>query len=100
MSIVARYVSAEKTPGIYPYFSRCFGMRQLVGAESLARVSQRQTIFIRTSMLPFLKKYLETRGGTNHALIYSIWEGYKQTSPVQKLLEFCAEQEMEVFSIH
>lgn len=99
-SFVARYVSAEKTPGIYPYFSRCFGMRQLVGAESLASVPQRQTIFIRTSMLPFLKKYLETRGGTNHALIYSIWEGYKQTSPVQRLLEFCAEQEMEVFSIH
>lgn len=34
-------------------------------------------------MLPFLKKYLETQGGTNHALIYSIWEGYKQTSPLR-----------------
>lgn len=99
-SFVASGVSPEKTPRIYPYFSRCFGARQLVGAKSLARFPQAQTIFIRTSMLEFLERYLDARGAANHALIYSMWEGYKQTAPTQRLLAFCAEQGMELFSIH
>lgn len=99
-AFVANFVSKEKSPRVYPYFKPLFDARKLVRAESLAKYPSPQTIFIRTSMLPFLEKYLKNRGGKGHVLIYSVWEGYKPTVPVQKLMQFCEAYEINTVSLH
>ena len=99
-AFVANRVNEFETPRTYRYFDYYFDQNRLVGAEVLAKQSEKQTVFVRTSMLPFLKKYLNARGGDDHTLIYSMWEGYKQTEPVQKMLEFFKERGIETVSLH
>lgn len=99
-SFVASGVSEERTPCIYPYFRRYYRQRALVGAASLAKQPQKQVLFVRTSMLPFVKKYLASRDGNDHALIYSMWEGYRQTKPVQELLDFFKAKSIPIIPLH
>ena len=99
-SFVAGGVDQEKSPRIHRHFARYFEQRKLVGAASLARFKKPQTIFVRTSMLEFMGNYLDKRGGSGHVLIYSMWEGYRETGPVQQLLKFCEEMEINVVSLH
>lgn len=101
LRFVASYVDNEKTPRTYAYFHKLFEQRELLGAESLARIPGKKLIFVRISMLPFLKKYLASRPASEkNLLIYSMWQGYKETSKVQKFLSFCKDQKMEVVSLH
>ncbi|MEM1485449.1 MBL fold metallo-hydrolase [Oscillospiraceae bacterium PP1C4] len=97
---VSSGVDEERTPRIYPYFRRYYGQRALVGVETLAKLPQKQVILIRTSMLKFIEKYLEIRNSKDDLLIYSMWEGYKDTEPVKQLLNFCAAHEIETVSLH
>lgn len=101
LRFVASYVDNEKAPRTYAYFHKLFEQRELLGAESLAGIPGKKLIFVRISMLPFLKKYLSSRPvSEKNLLIYSMWQGYKETSKVQKFLSFCKAQKMEVVSLH
>ena len=97
---VANRVDSEKTPRQYYYFEKYFEQRALVGANTLAGRPEKQTIFIRSSMLPFISNYLDARGGADHVLIYSMWEGYKQTEPVKKMMQFFSDRGIETVSLH
>jgi len=99
-SFVAGGVDSEKSPRIYRHFARYFERRELVGAASLARMQQPQTVFIRTSMLSFLGRYLDERGGSGHVLIYSMWEGCHATVPVKLLLDFFEERGIRSVPLH
>ncbi len=100
LRFVAQYTSEEKTPRAYAYFQRCFERRELLSAESLANLPGKKVIFVRTSMLPFLKNYLACRHDEKNLLIYSIWQGYRETRPVKDLLTFCNVREIEVADLH
>lgn len=99
-SFVARRVKAEQAPRIHRHFERYFKQQKLVGAASLARFKAPQTVFVRTSMQKFLKKYLAARGGSGHVLIYSMWDGYRETKPVRDFMQFCSERGIKVVSLH
>lgn len=101
LRFVANFVSEQGTPRTYDYFAKLHEARELLGAESLSKTSGKKVVFVRTSMLMFLKKYLNNRPPEEHnLLIYSMWEGYKKTKPVQKMLVFCEEQGIDVVDLH
>ena len=101
LRFVASYVNTEKTPRAYAYFHKHFERRELLGAESLAGIPGKKMIFVRTSMLPFLIKYMDNRPTSEkNLLIYSMWQGYKETPKVEKFLSFCTDQKMEMVDLH
>lgn len=56
-----------------------------MGAETLARFPGQKLIFVRTSVLPFMEKYMAARlpEEEQHPLLfYSMWKGCKQTAAV------------------
>lgn len=97
---VANYIDPEKSPGTYAYFNRLFKGRQLMGAKSLGKIPDKKIIFVRTSMLPFMKKYLDCRPPEKNILIYSMWQGYLETYPVKNLLSFCRAYHIDVINLH
>lgn len=102
---VQRFVAnpVEKGSRAWPYFETLYQQKALVGAETLARLPGQKLIFVRTSMLPFMKRYMAARPPEEeqHTLLfYSMWEGYKQTAAVQRVLEFCRERSISVVSLH
>lgn len=100
LRFVAHYTSAEKSPRTYAYFQRYFKQRELLGAESLAKLPGKKAVFVRTSMIPFFKNYLACRPDEKNLLIYSIWQGYRETHTVKDLLAFCGAQGIDVSSLH
>lgn len=87
----------------WPYFDRLYRQRALVGAESLAKLPGRKVIFVRTSMIPFMAKYMAARlpdEEKSPLLIYSMWQGYKQTEAVRQVLAFCEEHKISVEELH
>lgn len=96
LRFVAHYASEEKNPRTYAYFQRY----ELLGAESLAKLSGKKVIFVRTSMIPFLKHYLACRPDEKNLLIYSIWQGYRKTKSVKELLAFCNAKGIDVSDLH
>jgi ribonuclease J len=101
LRFVANYVDAGKTPRTYAYFNKLFERRELLGAKSLANIPGGKVIFIRTSMLPFLKKYIEKcLTSKKDLLLYSMWKGYKETQPVKDMLRFCTAYKMAVVDLH
>lgn len=101
LRFVASGVDAEKTPRTYAYFYKLFEQRKLLGGESLAKIPGKKMIFVRTSMIPFLKKYLENHHTSEQdLLIYSMWQGYKKTPRVQKFLSFCMNHKMKMVDLH
>lgn len=100
LRFVAHYISEEITPRTYAYFKRYFKRRELLGAENLARLPGKKMIFLRTSMLPFLKNYLACRPAEKNLLIYSMWSGYRETRPIKKLLAFCDANGLDVANLH
>ena len=87
----------------WPYFDKLYRRRALVGAETLAKLPEQKAIFVRTSMLPFMKKYMDTRlpeEEKSSLLIYSMWQGYKQTTAVKRMLDFCKERGIAVEDLH
>lgn len=102
---VQRFVAnpVEKGSRAWPYFETLYQQKALVGAETLARLPGQKLIFVRTSMLPFMKRYMAARPPEEEQhplLFYSMWEAYKQTAAVQKVLEFCRERSISVVSLH
>ena len=86
-----------------PYFDRLYRQRALVGAEALAKFPWKKMIFVRTSMLPFMGKYMNARPPEEEEsslLIYSMWQGYKQTAAVKRLLAFCEKRNISVEDLH
>lgn len=74
-----------------------------MGAETLARLPERKIIFVRTSMLSFMAKYMDSRlpeEEQSPLLIYSMWQGYKQTTAVRRVLDFCQERKISVADLH
>lgn len=47
-----------------------------------------------------MNRFLKERGGEGHALIYSLWGGYKRTETMQSVLAFCADRGISVTDIH
>lgn len=87
----------------WPYFDRLYRQRALVGAETLAGLPEQKVIFIRASMLPFMKRYMNARSPEKEKsplLIYSMWQGYKRTAAVKKVFDFCAERDIPVKDLH
>lgn len=86
-----------------PYFDRLYRQKALVGAETLAKLPGEKVIFVRTSMLPFLKKYMDARppeAEKRPLLFYSMWRGYKQTAAARRVLDFCQERGIAVEDLH
>lgn len=101
LRFVANFVSEQQTPRTYHYFAKLFQDRELLSGKSLAKIPGKKVVFVRTSMLKFLQKYLKNRPPEEqNLLIYSMWEGYKKTEPVQKILFFCKEQGIDVVDLH
>ncbi|MCY1714867.1 MBL fold metallo-hydrolase [Caproiciproducens galactitolivorans] len=100
LRFVAHYTSEKETPRTYAYFQRCFERRELLSAGSLAKLPGEKVIFVRTSMLPCLKNYLACRPDEKNLLIYSIWQGYRETRPVNDLLDFCDSYGIDVADLH
>lgn len=103
---VADYVDPAQ-PEKFSHFQAFFDRCKLVGAERLAKRPERLTVFVRTSMFPrfeggnsFMNRFLKERGGEGHALIYSLWGGYKRTETMQSVLAFCADRGISVTDIH
>ena len=88
---------------MWPYFDELYRQKALVGAETLARLPEKKVIFIRTSMLSFLAKYLDARPPKEEQsplLLYSMWQGYKQTAAVKRVLDFCAQRGITMEDLH
>lgn len=86
-----------------PYFDRLYRRRELVGARRLAELPGRKAVFVRTSMLPFLRRYMDARPPEEEEsplLLYSMWQGYKQTAAAGRLLDFCRERNIAVEDLH
>lgn len=102
---VQRFVASAVKRGsrAWPYFDRLYRQRALVGAETLAKLPERKAIFVRTSMLPFLASYMDARlpeEEKSPLLLYSMWQGYKQTAAVKRLLKFCQDRGIRVECLH
>ena len=106
LRFVADYVDSTQSEK-FSHFKAFFDRRELVGAETLAKYPERLTVFIRTSMFPgvgekrsFMERFLKERGGGGHALIYSLWDGYKRTETMRSVLDFCAGWGIPVTDVH
>lgn len=102
---IQRFVASgvRRDSRMWPYFDKLYRQKALVGAETLARLPEKKVIFIRTSMLSFLAKYLDARPPEEEQsllLLYSMWQGYKQTAAVKQLLDFCEERGIAVEDLH
>lgn len=102
---VRRFVAngIRKDSGAWPYFDKLYRQKALVGAEALAKLPEKKVIFVRASMLPFMKKYIESRppeGEKSPLLLYSMWQGYKQNTAVKRVLDFCGERGITVEDLH
>ena len=102
---VQRFVAnpVQKDSRAWPYFETLYQQKALVGAETLARLPGQKIIFVRTSMLPFMGKYMAARlpeEEQSPLLFYSMWKGYKQTAAVQRVLDFCRERKIAVVDLH
>ena len=100
-----RFVASgvRKDSRAWPYFDKLYQQKALVGAETLARLPEKKAIFVRTSMLSFMEKYMDARPlekEQHPLLLYSMWQGYKQTAPVKRLLDFCGERGITVEDLH
>lgn len=87
----------------WPYFDKLYRQKALVGAETLARLLEKKVIFVRTSMLSFLEKYMDARPPEEEQsslLLYSMWQGYKQTAAVKRVLDFCTQRGIAVEDLH
>lgn len=88
---------------MWPYFDKLYRQKALVGAETLARLPEKKVIFVRTSMLSFMEKYMDARPPEEEQsplLLYSMWQGYKQTAAVKRVLDFCAQRGITVEDLH
>lgn len=97
---VANYISEEKTPRTYAYFQYYLKKHKLLSSESLAKISGKKMIFVRTSMIPFIMKYLAYSHDKENLLIYSMWKGYRDTRSVKELLSFCDAHGIDVSDLH
>lgn len=98
---VSNPMTKESFPMAYPYFQTLFEQHKLVGAESLAKLSGKKVIFVRTSMERFIKNYLKYQPvSEKNLLIYSMWHGYKATPTMQKFLSFCQNEGLTIESLH
>ena len=102
---VQRFVAnpVEKGNRAWPYFETLYQQKALVGAETLARLPGQKLVFVRTSMLSFMEKYMAVRlpeDEEHPILFYSMWKGHKQTAAVKKVLEFCRERKITVVDLH
>ena len=102
---IQRFVASgvRQDSRMWPYFDELYRQKALVGAETLARLPEKKVIFIRTSMLSFLAKYLDARPPKEEQsplLLYSMWQGYKQTAAVKWVLDFCAQRGITVEDLH
>lgn len=100
LRFVAHYTSEEKTPRTYAYFQRYFKQRELLSAESLAKLPGKKVIFVRAAMIQFLKNYLDRRPDEKNLLIYSMWQGYRENRPIKELLAFCDAHGIGVSDLH
>ncbi len=98
---VANPITKNSCPMAYPYFQTLFEQHKLVGAETLAKLSGKKIIFVRTSMKQFIKHYLKhTPTNEKNLLIYSMWHGYKITPQMQDFLSFCQEERLDIANLH
>lgn len=102
---IQRFVASgvKEDSRAWPYFDKLYRQKALVGAETLAKLPERKVIFVRTSMLSFLAKYLDARlpeEEESPLLLYSMWQGYKQTAAVKRVLDFCAQRGITVEDLH
>ncbi len=94
-------VTEEKSPRIFPYFEELYAQRQLLGAESLAKLPQKKIIFVRDSMADFIGVYLSCcKKRLHHVLVYSIWQGYKTTTQKAEFLDTCRGMGLEIVDLH
>ncbi len=96
------YASAAQDNCAMPYFKKLSRQGAPMSAEQLAVLPERKVIFVRASMIPFIAQYMDAQPPQSEEplLIYSMWQGYKQTAAVGRLLDFCQEREIRVVDIH
>ncbi len=102
-SFQAYYIEKDKSKNshTYSYFDELYRNKKLVGAETLAKLPKKKMIFVRSSMLQFIKRYLKYRpNDEKNLLIYSMWKGYKESLAVKKVLEACNDLNIDVVDCH
>lgn len=97
---VANHVDQERHPRAYWHFTRYHQEHELVGIAALVKSAKPMTIFVRTSMLQFMKHFLDERSERDSVLFYSMWAGYRETEPVKRLFKFCDAHKIEVVPLH
>ncbi len=96
---VASYVK-DGTPKT-EYFQNLNSQRRLVGAANLAKWNGRKVLFVRQSMLPFIRKYINScKSSEKNVLIYSMWSGYKNSIYTQKFLKGISSLGIDIVDIH
>ena len=70
------------------------------GAKSIAAHTDRFTMFVRPTMLPYLKKLFALAKYTNATLIYSIWKGYKKEKEVSEFLDGVRALGIKIVDLH
>lgn len=96
---VPHYVK-EDSPQ-YKYFCDLKAKNELIGAETLAKFSGRKVIFVRKTMLSFIKKYLKfSDRKEKNVLIYSIWNGYIQNENMADFLDGIRELDIDIRAVH
>lgn len=98
-SFIANAVD-ERRSRIYAYFEKLYSEYKLVGAETLAKFPQKKVIFVRPSMRRFIERYLEYSADGQNVLVYSIWNGYKQSEYMHDFLKFCENKNMHITECH
>lgn len=96
---VSSYVE-EGTPKS-DYFKELNSERLLVGAKNLAGWRGRKVLFVRQSMLPFIRKYLSfCEPQKKNVLVYSMWNGYKNSIYTRRFLESISSMGIDTVDIH
>lgn len=88
---------------VWPYVHRLCPEEDIpVGPEALAELPEQKAIFVRPSMLPFMKQYMDARPveeERSSVLLCSLWHGCWRTAEMRRLLDFCRERHISVMDL-
>lgn len=86
------------------YFNEFNQIKKVISISSMAKYDCKKLIFVRQSMIYFIKKYLnclsDKEKEKKNVLIYSIWNGYKQSNYTTKFLNEIKGLGIDVIDLH
>jgi ribonuclease J len=82
----------------YKRYSQHLAYPRRIGIKGITK--QHFVMCVRTSMLRYLKSLSKQMSFQDGVLIYSLWEGYKETSEMQTFLNECQALGLKIISCH